>query len=143
MEGYILAEKDDINAKITEDSSPDDAEKKKILRISLKMYLKHLVILQKRNKYTIAVIIFENAVINGGMSLNDYNIKDVTTNVRNVDKVYDLSIAEEFAEFGEKVKGGEHFAVAVILCVFEYVELDDLQDLKLKLLNEFPKTIDE
>ena len=25
MEGYILAEKDDINAKITEDSSPDDA----------------------------------------------------------------------------------------------------------------------
>lgn len=49
----------------------------------------------------------------------------------------------EFAEFGEKVKGGEHFAVAVILCVFEYVELDDLQDLKLKLLNEFPKTIDE
>lgn len=41
MEGYILAEKDDINAKITEDSSPDDAEKKKILRISLKMYLKH------------------------------------------------------------------------------------------------------
>ena len=28
MEGYILAEKDDINAKITEDSSPDDAEKK-------------------------------------------------------------------------------------------------------------------
>ena len=84
-------------------------------------------------------MIFENAVINGGMSLNDYNIKDVTTNVRNVDKVYDLSIAE----FGEKVKGGEHFAVAVILCVFEYVELDDLQDLKLKLLNEFPKTIDE
>ena len=79
-------------------------------------------------------MIFENAVINGGMSLNDYNIKDVTTNVRNV---------EEFAEFGEKVKGGEHFAVAVILCVFEYVELDDLQDLKLKLLNEFPKTIDE
>ena len=65
-------------------------------------------------------MIFENAVINGGMSLNDYNIKDVTTNVRNVDKVYDLSIAEEFAEFGEKVKGGEHFAVAVILCVFEY-----------------------
>lgn len=59
MEGYILAEKDDINAKITEDSSPDDAEKKKILRISLKMYLKHLVIFQKRNKYTIAVIILE------------------------------------------------------------------------------------
>ena len=51
------------------------------------------------------------------MSLNDYNIKDVTTNVRNVDKVYDLSIAEEFAEFGEKVKGGEHFAVAEFLCV--------------------------
>ena len=87
--------------------------------------------------------VYKRQVINGGMSLNDYNIKDVTTNVRNVDKVYDLSIAEEFAEFGEKVKGGEHFAVAVILCVFEYVELDDLQDLKLKLLNEFPKTIDE
>lgn len=34
-------------------------KKKKILRISLKMYLKHLVILQKRNKYTIAVIILE------------------------------------------------------------------------------------
>lgn len=49
-------------------------------------------------------MIFENAVINGGMSLNDYNIKDVTTNVRNVDKVYDLSIAPEIwqAETGTK-----------------------------------------
>lgn len=154
MEGYILAEKDDINAKITEDSSPDDAEKKENTQNFFKNVLKTSGDIAKEkqiynsgnyigNNQAKNLMIIENAVINGGMSLNDYNIKDVTTNVRNVDKVYDLSIAEEFAEFGEKVKGGEHFAVAVILCVFEYVELDDLQDLKLKLLNEFPKTIDE
>ena len=154
MEGYILAEKDDINAKITEDSSPDDAEKKENTQNFFKNVLKTSGDIAKEkqiynsgnyigNNQAKNLMIIENAVINGGMSLNDYNIKDVTTNVRNVDKVYDLSIAEEFAEFGEKVKGGEHFAVAVILCVFEYVELDDLQDLKLKLLNEFPKTNDE
>lgn len=89
------------------------------------------------------LITIQNAIINGGVSLSGYTVREVLQNSGKVDKDYDLSDAEQFAEFGETVKAGEHFAVAVILCVFEYVELDDLQDLKSKLLAELPKMTDE
>lgn len=93
---------------------------------------------QAENLFTI-----QNAIINGGVSLGAYTVREVLRNSGKVDKDYDLSDAEQFAEFGETVKAGEHFAVAVTLCVFEYVELDDLQDLKSKLLAELPKVTDE
>lgn len=93
---------------------------------------------QAENLFTI-----QNAIINGGVSLSGYAVREVLQNTGKVDKDYDLSDAKQFAEFGEAVKAGEHFAVAVILCVFEYVELDDLQELKSKLLAELPKVTDE
>lgn len=89
------------------------------------------------------LVTIQNAIINGGVSLGGYTVREVLRNSGKVDKDYDLSDAEQFAEFGETVKAGEHFAIAVILCVFEYVELDDLQDLKSKLLTELPKVTDE
>ena len=42
----------------------------------------------------------------------------------------------------EVYKGGEHFAVVIILCVFEYAMLRDLQAFKQKLLHCMPKMID-
>lgn len=86
---------------------------------------------------------FQNAIIYGGVSLGGYTVREVLHTSGKVDKEYDLSDAEQFAEFGETVKAGEYFAVAVILCVFQYVELDDLQDLKSKLLAELPRVTDE
>lgn len=86
---------------------------------------------------------FQNAIINGGVSSGGHSVREVLRNSSKVEKDYDLSDAEQFAEFGETVKAGEHFAIAIILCIFEYIELDDLHDLKLKLLAELPKTTDE
>lgn len=89
------------------------------------------------------LITIQNAVINGGISSASYNVREVLLNSHSIDKEYNLSIPEQFAEFGETVRGGEHFAIAIILCVFEYVEMDDLQGLKSKLLAELPKVTDE
>jgi len=58
-------------------------------------------------------------------------------------KEYDLSNANECAAFGAEYGASEHFAYAVILSIFEYVELDDLQNLKAKLLEELPPIIDD
>ncbi len=113
----------------------DDIEKEKKYFNSGNMDFKNN---QAENLFTV-----QNAIINGGISFGSYNVSKVLQNNGTVNKEYDLSNAEQFAEFGETVKGGEQFAVAIILCVFEYVELDDLQDLKSKLLIELPKAIDE
>lgn len=88
------------------------------------------------------LVAIQNLIINGRGSLDDYAVREILRNNGKVDKDYDLSDVEQFTEFGETVKAGEHFAVAVILCVFEYVALDDLQDLKSKLLAELPKVTD-
>jgi hypothetical protein len=88
------------------------------------------------------LVTIQNAVINGGISFGGYTVREVLHTSGKVDKEYDLSDAEQFAEFGETVRAGEYFAVAVILCVFEYVELSDLQDLKTKLLAELPRVTD-
>ena len=107
---------------------------------------------QEKNKSVI-----EN---NGGVAGNQYVVHNITNNfggyqsgLREVTernnapdqetKVYDLAKAEEFAVFGETFKAGEHFAIAIMLSVFEYVELDDLQNLKSRLLSELPKVVDE
>jgi hypothetical protein len=63
---------------------------------------------QAENLFTI-----QNAIINGGVSLGGYTVREVLRNSGKVDKDYDLSEADQFAEFGETVKAGEHFAVAV------------------------------
>lgn len=89
------------------------------------------------------LVIIQNAVIDGGISSGVYAVREVLRNSGKVDTVYDLSDAEQFAKFGETVRAGEHFALAVILCVFEYIELDALQDLKSKLLIEMPRVTDE
>lgn len=93
---------------------------------------------QAENLFTI-----QNAIINGGVSMGNYTVRETLLNNGKFDKDYDLSDAEQFAEFGEAVKASEYFAIAVILCVFEYVEIDDLQDLKTKLLEELPKVTDK
>lgn len=87
--------------------------------------------------------IFQNPIINGGVSFGNFNVREILQNCSKIDKDYDLSDAKQYAEFGETVRAGEYFAIGVILCVFEYVELDDLQDLKSKLLEELPKVTDE
>jgi len=88
--------------------------------------------------------IIQTAYIYGG---NAFDIKEVTNksiiNENSEIKEYDLTKVEEFAAFGEKFKAGEHFAFAVMVCVFEYIELDDLQNLKSRLMDELPKVIDE
>jgi hypothetical protein len=58
-------------------------------------------------------------------------------------KSYDLTTPEGFASFGEKYKASEHFAFAIVLCVFEHVELDDLHVLKASLMHEMPKITDD
>jgi len=58
-------------------------------------------------------------------------------------KTYDLTTPDGFASFGEKYKASEHFAFAIILCVFEHVELDDLHVLKASLMHEMPKITDD
>lgn len=85
------------------------------------------------------LFIFQNAIINGGISSGNYTVREVLQDNNKIDKDYDLSSMEQFAEFGETFKVGEQFAIAIILCVFEYVELNDLKDLKSKLLKELPK----
>ena len=89
------------------------------------------------------IFIIQNAMIDGGISLGGSAVREVLSSSGKANKEYDLSDAEQFVEFVETVKAGEHFALAIILCVFEYVELDDLQDLKSKLLKELPKITDE
>ena len=58
-------------------------------------------------------------------------------------KTYDLTNPDDFASFGEKYKASEHFAFAIVLCVFEHVELDDLHVLKASLMHEMPKITDD
>ncbi len=87
--------------------------------------------------------VFQNSIIHGDVLFGNHKVREVLRNNSKVDKVFDLSDAEQFAEFWETVQAGDHFAAAVILCVFEYVELDDLQDLKSKLLAELPQVVGE
>lgn len=148
-ENNSITTKDETNDKISESNEKnenldtfrdmpktiDDIEKGKKYFNSGNMDFKNN---QAENLFTV-----QNAIINGGISFGSYNVSKVLQNTSTVDKEYDLSNVEQFAEFGETVKGGEQFAIAVILCVFEYVDLNDLQDLKSKLLVELPKTIDE
>lgn len=89
------------------------------------------------------LMIVQNAIFYGNTSFGVHDVREVTRNSIAIGKEYDLSDAEQLAEFGEIAKAGGPFAVAVILCVFEYVELDDLQVLKSKLLAELPKVTDE
>jgi len=86
---------------------------------------------------------FQSAIIHGGLHIGGYKVHEILQNSSKPDKEYDLSVPEQFAEFGEKVMGNEYFATAVILCVFDCVELDDLQELKSKLLEELPKATDD
>ena len=58
-------------------------------------------------------------------------------------KIYDLTNPDDFASFGENYKASEHFAFAIVLCVFEHVELDDLHVLKASLMHEMPKITDD
>lgn len=57
-------------------------------------------------------------------------------------KMYDLTNIDDVVAFGENYKASEHFAFAIILSVFEYVMLDDLHDLKSKLLQKLDKVVD-
>lgn len=83
--------------------------------------------------------IIHNAIISGGVSSNNYSVKNIVKNNGKVQKEYNLKDLDQFVEFVETVKASEYFAIAVILCVFEYVELDDIHSLKVKLLEELPK----
>jgi hypothetical protein len=87
--------------------------------------------------------IIQNAIIYGGTSFGGYNLREVAISGGKVDKEYDLSNSDDFAEFGEIYRASEYFATAVVLCVFECVGLDDLQHLKSKLLDELPCIKDE
>ena len=85
----------------------------------------------------------QTAIFYGG---NNFGIREMTGNASsgadpNV-KEYDLSKAGEFAAFGENYGASEYFVYAIILSVFEYTELDDLQNLKSKLLEELPPITD-
>lgn len=89
------------------------------------------------------ILLFQNSTIKGGVSFGDNNFHEVTESNSNIEKSYDLSDAIQFSELGKKYKGGEYFAAAVILCVFEYIKLSDFQRLKAILLRSFPSSIDE
>jgi len=86
----------------------------------------------------------QTAVFYGG---NNFNIREVVGNdLSNTDidaQEYDLSKADEYAAFGEKYGASEYFAFSVILSVFDYAELDDLHNLKSKLLEELPPIMDD
>lgn len=69
-----------------------------------------------------------------------YNPTENTTNNSMAEtESYDLRKADDCAKFGERYKGSEHFATAIILCTFEVVSLGDLPDLKSKLIELLPK----
>lgn len=89
------------------------------------------------------LFLFFDSIINGGAHFNDGNFREVKQTLKETVDKYDLSNAEEYAAFGEKFKSSEYFAFAVVLCVFEYVELNDLQFIKSKLLDELPTIINE
>ena len=78
---------------------------------------------------------------------NNFGVREVTNTTSPIAdasvKDYDLSNANDFAAFGEKYGASEHFAFAVILSAFEYAELDDMQNLKSKLLDELPYLTDD
>lgn len=88
-------------------------------------------------------IFFNNSTVNDGMHFGGHSITEVQGPVVKNCKKYDLSIPKQFAEFGETVKCSDYFAVAVILCIFEYVTLDNLYELETKLLKELPTTIND
>lgn len=86
--------------------------------------------------------IFIQEVVANGLMLNPYNMKtEVIAPKLPVDKKYDLSKQEECIEFVEAFNGSEYFTIAVLLCVFETVLLEHLEDLKLNLLNYLPKEV--
>jgi hypothetical protein len=82
-----------------------------------------------------------------GDNFNPRNIREVVESLSpgtaaNV-QAYDLSQTSDFTAFGVTYGASEHFAYAVILSVFDYVELDDLRNLKSKLLEELPPITDD
>ena len=77
--------------------------------------------------YGIREVVKEKSDLDGANSISGY-------------EEFDLTDAEQFALFGEKYKAEEHFAFAIVLCVFEYIELDDLPKIKSKLIKELPKS---
>jgi hypothetical protein len=87
----------------------------------------------------------QNAVFYAANSLDDFHFREVHTETHSaaVGKEYDLSKPEQFAEFGSAFAASEQFAVAVVMCVFDYVELDDLQNLKSKFMEQLPKLVDD
>lgn len=91
--------------------------------------------------------IIQNAVFYGNNANQTFGIQEVNQNFISLNnksnKKYDLSDAAQFAKFGERYKSGEYFAVAIIVCVFEYVLLDDLQYLKTKLFDYLPVNFDD
>ena len=89
------------------------------------------------------LIYFNNSTVNDGMHFGGHSITEVQSSVDKNCKKYDLSISKQFAEFGETVKCSDYFAVAAILCIFEYVTLDNLYELETKLLKELPSAINE
>lgn len=91
-----------------------------------------------KDNQEVNMMIIKDSIINGGAYFGINNLPEVTKNVQNNEKQYDLSIVEQLSEFIENIKDYEYFVVAVILCVFDYVALNDLQDLKTKLINELP-----
>jgi hypothetical protein len=86
----------------------------------------------------------QNAVFYAANSLEGFNLREVRTEAKGTTdgKEYDLSKPEQFADFGMDFAASEQFAVAVVMCVFDYIELDDLQNLKSKFMEQLPKLVD-
>jgi len=74
---------------------------------------------------------------------NPKEVMEMFSALSSKDKTYDLTNRNDVVAFGEKYKAGEHLASAIILSVFEYIMLDDLHDLKSKLLQKLDKVVDE
>lgn len=90
--------------------------------------------------------IFFNSVINGDNSNGAFNIQENGTfrpSPAADHESYDLSDNEQFIKFVEIHGGDEYFANAVVLCVFDYVLINDLQILKSKLQEYLPPKVDK
>lgn len=56
---------------------------------------------------------------------------------------FNLRKPKDCIEFVETYKDGEYLALAIILSLFEAVPISDLPELEFKLLNSFPKSVEE
>jgi hypothetical protein len=87
--------------------------------------------------------IFFNPIIHGNNANGMFRMRETNAVEREEsDKQYNLENEAELVAFVEAHGGDEYYVNAIVLCVFDYVLINDLQNLKSKLQDYLPPNYD-